>query len=183
MIRVRAAVFSLVLASTGLAACGGAGSSLTKSDLMSPNVVAISPPRPLSPVQTAVFKRGEEVIDASAGWPATRSTNYGNNGPGPPLSHIGSMLSSRAIASRYVIQPLLCRPLPALRRATRSSSRTWLYSSQRCDSGLCAESDAANSSVVNDELPQLAQRRRHSRSGLGHGSGADSAQRAARTPL
>ncbi len=99
MIRVRAAVFSLVLASAGLVACGGAGSSRTKSDLMSPNVVAISPPRPLSAVQTAAFRRGEDVIGRAGCLACHTIDQYGNNGPGPPLSHIGSMLSGRAIAS------------------------------------------------------------------------------------
>ncbi len=98
MIRVRAAVFSLVLASTGPAACGGAVRlSRTKSDLMSPNVVAISPARPLSPVQTAAFRRGEEVIGRAGCQACPTIDHYGNNGPGPPLSHIGSMLSGRAI--------------------------------------------------------------------------------------
>ncbi|MGO9753123.1 MAG: c-type cytochrome [Solirubrobacteraceae bacterium] len=66
---------------------------------MSPNVVAISPPRPLSAVQTAAFRRGEDVIGRAGCLACHTIDQYGNNGPGPPLSHIGSMLSGRAIAS------------------------------------------------------------------------------------
>ncbi len=75
------------------------GSSQTKSDLRLPNVVAISPPRTMSPADQGAFKRGEAVIGRTGCLACHTIDKYGNNGPGPPLSHIGSYLSARAIAS------------------------------------------------------------------------------------
>ncbi len=66
------------------------------------------------PGRSGAFKRGEAVI-GRAGCLAFCHTidKYGNNGPGPPLSHIGSYLSSRdrvVAAQPDRAHVLLCRP-------------------------------------------------------------------------
>jgi menaquinol-cytochrome c reductase cytochrome b/c subunit len=65
----------------------------------SPNQVDMTPPSGLSTVQTAEFKAGEVVVGESGCLGCHVIGDNGNNGPGPPLTHIAKLLSAGAIAS------------------------------------------------------------------------------------
>ena len=65
----------------------------------SPNSVDLKPPANLTAAQKATFDAGALVVGQS-GCLACHVIGYnGNNGPGPPLTHIGSILRPQAIAS------------------------------------------------------------------------------------
>jgi ubiquinol-cytochrome c reductase cytochrome b subunit/menaquinol-cytochrome c reductase cytochrome b/c subunit len=65
----------------------------------SPNSVDLPPPASLSPPQKAVFRAGEDVVGESGCEACHVIGDNGNNGPGPPLTHIGSLRRPDAIAS------------------------------------------------------------------------------------
>jgi menaquinol-cytochrome c reductase cytochrome b/c subunit len=65
----------------------------------SPNEVDMKPPASLSPAQASVFRAGEEVVGQSGCLACHVLGDNGNNGPGPPLTHIGSIVRPDAIAS------------------------------------------------------------------------------------
>jgi len=65
----------------------------------SPNEVNLKPPSNLTAAQAQVFKRGELVVGQSGCLACHVIGSNGNNGPGPPLTDIGSMLRPNAIAS------------------------------------------------------------------------------------
>jgi menaquinol-cytochrome c reductase cytochrome b/c subunit len=65
----------------------------------SPNSVDIAPPKSLSAQQAAVYRAGEEVVGQSGCLACHVIGENGNNGPGPPLTHIGSVRRPDAIAS------------------------------------------------------------------------------------
>jgi menaquinol-cytochrome c reductase cytochrome b/c subunit len=69
------------------------------ADTGSPNSVDLKPPSSLSSQQAAVFKQGELVVGQSGCLACHVIGSNGNNGPGPPLTHIGSKLPPAAIAS------------------------------------------------------------------------------------
>jgi menaquinol-cytochrome c reductase cytochrome b/c subunit len=65
----------------------------------SPNSVDLTPPSSLTQQQAAVYRAGELVVGQSGCLACHVIGTNGNNGPGPPLTHIGSILRPNAIAS------------------------------------------------------------------------------------
>jgi len=65
----------------------------------SPNSVDMKPPSNLTPAQVATFNAGAEVVGQSGCLACHVLGENGNNGPGPPLTHIGSIRRPDAIAS------------------------------------------------------------------------------------
>jgi menaquinol-cytochrome c reductase cytochrome b/c subunit len=65
----------------------------------SPNAVDMKPPASLSASQAATFRAGADVVGDSGCLACHVLGDNGNNGPGPPLTHIGSILRPNAIAS------------------------------------------------------------------------------------
>jgi ubiquinol-cytochrome c reductase cytochrome b subunit/menaquinol-cytochrome c reductase cytochrome b/c subunit len=65
----------------------------------SPNTVNMKPPANLSAAQLAVFERGKLVVGQSGCLACHVIGDNGNNGPGPPLTHVGAKLPPAAIAS------------------------------------------------------------------------------------
>ena len=65
----------------------------------SPNSVDLPPPPGLTAAQKATFRAGEDVVGESGCLACHVIGENGNNGPGPPLTHIGSKLPPGAIAS------------------------------------------------------------------------------------
>jgi menaquinol-cytochrome c reductase cytochrome b/c subunit len=65
----------------------------------SPNSVDLSPPSNLSAQEAAAFKAGEQVVGQSGCLACHVIGTNGNNGPGPALTNIGSILRPQAIAS------------------------------------------------------------------------------------
>ena len=65
----------------------------------SPNQVVLPPPPGLSASERASFQAGEIVVGESGCEGCHEIGSNGNNGPGPPLTHIGERRSAAAIAS------------------------------------------------------------------------------------
>jgi menaquinol-cytochrome c reductase cytochrome b/c subunit len=65
----------------------------------SPNQVDLKPPTGLSSSQRAQFMAGENVVGESGCLGCHVIGSNGNNGPGPPLTHIGSLLPPGQIDS------------------------------------------------------------------------------------
>ncbi len=65
----------------------------------SPNSVDLKPPSTLTAAQAAVYRSGEQVVGQSGCLACHVIGSNGNNGPGPPLTHIGEILRPQAIAS------------------------------------------------------------------------------------
>ena len=65
----------------------------------SPNSVDIKPPAGLTAAERQTFVAGAEVVGQSGCLACHVIGENGNNGPGPPLTHIGSKLPPGAIAS------------------------------------------------------------------------------------
>jgi menaquinol-cytochrome c reductase cytochrome b/c subunit len=65
----------------------------------SPNSVDVKAPSTLSQAQVATFDAGKLVVAQSGCLACHILGDNGNNGPGPPLTHIGSRLRPQAIAS------------------------------------------------------------------------------------
>jgi ubiquinol-cytochrome c reductase cytochrome b subunit/menaquinol-cytochrome c reductase cytochrome b/c subunit len=71
----------------------------TGADTGSPNSVDMKPPASLTPAQKATFTAGELIVGQSGCLACHVIGSNGNNGPGPPLTHVGSKLEPAAIAS------------------------------------------------------------------------------------
>ena len=69
----------------------------TGANTGSPNSVDLKPPAGLSSEQAATFRAGELVVGQSGCLACHVIGDNGNNGPGPPLTHIGSKLPAAAI--------------------------------------------------------------------------------------
>jgi menaquinol-cytochrome c reductase cytochrome b/c subunit len=69
------------------------------ADTGSPNSVDLKAPAGLSAQQASVFHAGELVVGQSGCLACHIIGTNGNNGPGPPLTHVGSKLPPAAIAS------------------------------------------------------------------------------------
>jgi ubiquinol-cytochrome c reductase cytochrome b subunit/menaquinol-cytochrome c reductase cytochrome b/c subunit len=69
------------------------------ADTGSPNSVDLKPPAGLTSQEAATFHAGELVVGQSGCLACHIIGSNGNNGPGPPLTHIGSKLPPAAIAS------------------------------------------------------------------------------------
>jgi menaquinol-cytochrome c reductase cytochrome b/c subunit len=65
----------------------------------SPNSVDMKPPASFTAQQKAVFTAGKLVVGESGCLACHQIGDNGNNGPGPPLTHVGSKLRPAAIAS------------------------------------------------------------------------------------
>jgi menaquinol-cytochrome c reductase cytochrome b/c subunit len=65
----------------------------------SPNQVTLPPPPGLSSSQRATFLAGEIIVGESGCEGCHEIGSNGNNGPGPPLTDVGSRRSAAAIAS------------------------------------------------------------------------------------
>jgi ubiquinol-cytochrome c reductase cytochrome b subunit/menaquinol-cytochrome c reductase cytochrome b/c subunit len=65
----------------------------------SPNTVSMPPPANLSAQEKATFVAGEQVVGQSGCLACHVIGENGNNGPGPVLTHIGTLLPPQAIAS------------------------------------------------------------------------------------
>jgi menaquinol-cytochrome c reductase cytochrome b/c subunit len=65
----------------------------------SPNMVQMTPPPGLTKSQLATFKAGEIVVGESGCEGCHQIGDFGNNGPGPPLTTIGNIRSAGAIAA------------------------------------------------------------------------------------
>jgi ubiquinol-cytochrome c reductase cytochrome b subunit/menaquinol-cytochrome c reductase cytochrome b/c subunit len=65
----------------------------------SPNSVDMKPPANFTAQQIATFNAGKLVVGQSGCLACHVIGDNGNNGPGPPLTHIGSKLRPQAIAS------------------------------------------------------------------------------------
>ena len=65
----------------------------------SPNSVDLQPPASLTAAQKAIFRAGALVVGNSGCLACHVLGDNGNDGPGPPLTHIGRVLRPEAIAS------------------------------------------------------------------------------------
>jgi ubiquinol-cytochrome c reductase cytochrome b subunit/menaquinol-cytochrome c reductase cytochrome b/c subunit len=65
----------------------------------SPNSVDLKPPANFTPQQKQIFAAGELVVGQSGCLACHVIGDNGNNGPGPPLTDVGSKLKAQAIAS------------------------------------------------------------------------------------
>ncbi|MHB1833632.1 MAG: c-type cytochrome, partial [Solirubrobacteraceae bacterium] len=65
----------------------------------SPNSVDLQPPASLTAQQKAIFRAGALVVGNSGCLACHVLGSNGNDGPGPPLTHIGHILRPEAIAS------------------------------------------------------------------------------------
>jgi quinol---cytochrome c reductase cytochrome c subunit, bacillus type len=65
----------------------------------SPNEVNLQPPASLSSAQASVYRAGELVVGQSGCEACHQIGDNGNNGPGPNLTHIGSLVPAAQIAS------------------------------------------------------------------------------------
>ncbi len=72
------------------------------ADTGSPNSVDMKPPAYLTPAQVKTFNAGALVVGQSGCLACHTLGSNGNNGPGPPLTHIGRILRPAAIASTLV---------------------------------------------------------------------------------
>jgi quinol---cytochrome c reductase cytochrome c subunit, bacillus type len=78
----------------------------------SPNSVDLKPPANFTAQQKATFAAGELVVGQSGCLACHVLGSNGNSGPGPNLTHIGSLLPAQAIAST-LINPTA--PMPSFR--------------------------------------------------------------------
>jgi menaquinol-cytochrome c reductase cytochrome b/c subunit len=74
----------------------------TGANVGSPNSVDLKPPANLSAQQKATFEAGALVVGQSGCLACHLLGSNGNNGPGPNLTHIGSLLPANAIASTLI---------------------------------------------------------------------------------
>jgi quinol---cytochrome c reductase cytochrome c subunit, bacillus type len=85
----------------------------TGANTGSPNTVALKPPASLTPQEAQVFRAGELVVGQSGCLACHTLGSNGNNGPGPNLTHVGSILPANAIAST-LINPTA--PMPSFKK-------------------------------------------------------------------
>jgi ubiquinol-cytochrome c reductase cytochrome b subunit/menaquinol-cytochrome c reductase cytochrome b/c subunit len=71
----------------------------TGANTGSPNTVDMKPPANLTAQQAAVFRAGELVVGQTGCLACHVIGGNGNSGPGPNLTHVGSLLPPEAIAS------------------------------------------------------------------------------------
>ncbi len=84
----------------------------------SPNSVDMKPPSGLTAAQLQTFNAGKLVVGQSGCLACHVIGDNGNNGPGPPLTHIGSKLKPAAIAST-LRNPTA--PMPSFKTLAQSS--------------------------------------------------------------
>jgi hypothetical protein len=86
----------------------------------SPNRVAVKPPSDLTASQKATFVAGEGVAEQTGCEACHLIGNNGNNGPGPPLTHIGSARGPAGI-SAALRNPTA--PMPSFSQLAQTSPR------------------------------------------------------------
>jgi menaquinol-cytochrome c reductase cytochrome b/c subunit len=84
----------------------------------SPNQVDLQPPASLTAAQAQTFNAGKLVVGQSGCLACHVIGDNGNNGPGPPLTHIGSKLRPEAIA-QTLRNPTA--PMPSFRSLAEQS--------------------------------------------------------------
>jgi ubiquinol-cytochrome c reductase cytochrome b subunit/menaquinol-cytochrome c reductase cytochrome b/c subunit len=84
----------------------------------SPNSVDMKPPGGLTATELATFNAGKLVVGQSGCLACHVIGDNGNNGPGPPLTHIASKLAPAAIAST-LINPTA--PMPSFSKLASKS--------------------------------------------------------------
>jgi ubiquinol-cytochrome c reductase cytochrome b subunit/menaquinol-cytochrome c reductase cytochrome b/c subunit len=89
----------VALAAGILAIAAMAYLTYTGANTGSPNSVDLAPPASLTAQQKAVFRAGALVVGQSGCEACHQIGSNGNNGPGPNLTHVGSLLPAAAIAS------------------------------------------------------------------------------------
>ena len=87
---------------------------------VTPNQVAVKPPSDLTASQKATFVAGEGVAEQSGCEACHLIGNNGNNGPGPPLTHIGSARGPAGI-SAALRNPTA--PMPSFSQLAKSSPK------------------------------------------------------------
>src|SRR5579863_8940905 len=90
----------------------------TGANTGSPNSVDMKPPSSLTASEKQVFEAGAAVVGQSGCLACHQLGSNGNNGPGPILTHIGSLLEPEAIAST-LINPT--PPMPSFRGLEQNS--------------------------------------------------------------
>jgi hypothetical protein len=97
---VNAALVYLIKHTRGrILPCSAAATACFSKITSSPNVVALKPPSGLSDAQRATFLAGAAVAGESGCEGCHQIGGSGNNGPGPPLTHIGEALRPAAISA------------------------------------------------------------------------------------
>ena len=86
----------------------------------SPNSVSVPPPAGLTSAQRATFMAGEIVVGESGCEACHQIGSNGNNGPGPPLTNVGSIRSAGAIA-QTLQNPTA--PMPSFAGLARTSPK------------------------------------------------------------
>jgi len=86
----------------------------------SPNSVSVPPPAGLTSAQRATFMAGEIVVGESGCEACHQIGSNGNNGPGPPLTNVGSIRSAGAIA-QTLKNPTA--PMPSFAGLARTSPK------------------------------------------------------------
>jgi ubiquinol-cytochrome c reductase cytochrome b subunit/menaquinol-cytochrome c reductase cytochrome b/c subunit len=74
----------------------------TGANTGSPNSVDMKPPSNLTAAQKQTFSAGAAVVGQSGCLACHQLGSNGNNGPGPVLTHIGSLFEPAAIASTLI---------------------------------------------------------------------------------
>ncbi len=85
-----------------------------------PNTVAVKPPSGQTSSQRATFLAGEAVAGEYGCEGCHEIGNSGNNGPGPPLTHVGSILRPAAI-SAALRNPTA--PMPSFAQLAKTSPK------------------------------------------------------------
>jgi menaquinol-cytochrome c reductase cytochrome b/c subunit len=86
----------------------------------SPNSVSVPPPAGLTKAQLTTFMAGEIVVGESGCEACHQIGSNGNNGPGPPLTNVGSTRSAGAIA-QTLQNPTA--PMPSFAGLAKSSPK------------------------------------------------------------
>ncbi len=92
----------------------------TGANTGSPNTVSLPPPSGLSAAQLSTYHAGTVVVAESGCLACHVIGDNGNNGPGPPLTHIGSLLRPGAIAAT-LRNPTA--PMPSFKGLAQQSPR------------------------------------------------------------
>ena len=101
--RARTTIAMVLLVALVATGCGSTrtvtGTHTVAKRVITPNPVAVKPPSDLTASQKATFVAGEGVAEQSGCEACHLIGNNGNNGPGPPLTHIGSARGPAGISA------------------------------------------------------------------------------------
>jgi menaquinol-cytochrome c reductase cytochrome b/c subunit len=90
----------------------------TGANTLTPNAVDLKPPSSLTAAERQTFMAGELVVGQTGCGACHKIGENGNDGPGPNLTHIGSMLPAAAIAST-LRNPTA--PMPSFKNLAKNS--------------------------------------------------------------